>query len=103
MERSDFRALEDRRDRALPVIRQPSRRTRLPANNGGSAELGKGGGPIPWADASGDRRGSRAAINATKKNLVVLTIPSPLCGRPDAEAEALYYAQIEELAMVARL
>ena len=47
----------------LPVMHQPARRTRFPANNGGSTELGKGGGPIPWADASADRRGSPATIN----------------------------------------
>ena len=51
------------RDRALPVKRQPAGRTRLPASEGRSTELGKGGGPIPWADALGDRRECSRFIN----------------------------------------
>ena len=50
------------RDRTLPVTRQPARRTRLLASEGG-AEPNKGGGPIPRADASGDRREYSRFIN----------------------------------------
>jgi hypothetical protein len=39
----------------LPALNRRSE-PNVPACNGGSAELGKGGGLSPWADVPGDRR-----------------------------------------------